>query len=83
MVWAITRVLVRHWNAVPSYAILSAGRIATNKEPVYIGENSDMRGRHWNGWLDDVYIYRRALSQDEIRAVMSQSNLGTGDRRQQ
>jgi hypothetical protein len=44
----------------------ASGGISTNDEPVYIGENSEMTGRHWNGMIDDVRIYSYALSQTDI-----------------
>jgi tetratricopeptide (TPR) repeat protein len=40
--------------------------IRINDEPVYIGENAEQPGRCWNGWIDDVRIYNRALSAEEI-----------------
>ncbi len=33
------------------------GTIRVNDEPVYIGENSQMTNRFWNGLIDDVRIY--------------------------
>jgi len=44
----------------------ASGRINTNDEPVFIGENSENTGRHWDGLIDDVRIYNYALSEDEI-----------------
>ena len=47
----------------------ASGGIATNNHPVYIGENSEMTGRFWNGLIDDVRIYNYALSEDQVKAV--------------
>jgi len=43
-----------------------SGSIATNDEPVCIGENSRARDRAFNGMIDDVRIYDYALSPAEI-----------------
>lgn len=43
-----------------------AGTIATNDEPVYIGENSQAQGRLFNGMIDDVRVYDYALSAGEV-----------------
>jgi hypothetical protein len=44
--------------------------MGTSANNVLIGENPGATGRNWNGLLDDIRIYRRALSVDEIRALM-------------
>ncbi len=44
--------------------------IGTNTYSVLIGENPGAAGRHWDGIIDDVRIYNRALSQAEIEALM-------------
>jgi len=49
----------------------ASGPIGTNDEPVYIGENSEMTGRHWNGMIDDVRIYSCALGESDIAALYS------------
>ena len=36
---------------------------------IMIGENPDARGRYWNGGIDDVAIWRRALSDAEVRQL--------------
>lgn len=45
------------------------GTIRVNDEPVFIGENSQMTDRFWNGMIDDVRIYNYALSAEEISAI--------------
>jgi hypothetical protein len=44
----------------------ASGRINTNNAPVYIGENSENKGRFWNGLIDDVRIYNYALRKVEV-----------------
>ncbi|GIV98404.1 MAG: hypothetical protein KatS3mg057_3061 [Herpetosiphonaceae bacterium] len=53
-------------------SVAASGSIATNDWPVLIGENAEMSGRHFDGQIDDVRIYNRALSEEEI------ANLGSG-----
>jgi hypothetical protein len=47
----------------------ATGNIPTNSEPVYIGENSQITGREWNGLIDDVRIYSYALNKEEIKTL--------------
>jgi hypothetical protein len=47
----------------------ASGTIRVNEEPVYIGENSQMTNRFWNGMIDDVRVYNYALSAEEISAI--------------
>jgi len=44
----------------------STGQIAVSSYNVYIGENSQATGRFWNGLIDDVVIYNRALTAGEV-----------------
>jgi hypothetical protein len=50
----------------------ASGRINTNNEPVYIGENAENIGRCWNGLIDDVRIYNYALTKEEVEALSGQ-----------
>ncbi len=47
----------------------ASGRINTNDQPVYIGENSENTGRYWNGLIDDVRIYNYALSERNVKTL--------------
>jgi hypothetical protein len=47
-------------------SVPATGSIATNDSPVMIGENAQVRGREWNGLIDDVRIYNYALSENEV-----------------
>jgi len=53
----------------PKSPMAYSGGITTNGEPVYIGGNSELPGRFWNGLIDDVQIYSYALSEEEIKAL--------------
>ncbi|HZL41896.1 MAG TPA: sugar-binding protein [Verrucomicrobiae bacterium] len=45
------------------------GAMASNDFPVCIGDNGELRGRCWNGLIDDVRIYNYALAETEIKAL--------------
>jgi len=45
--------------------------IATNEMPLLLGENPEALGRLFDGILDDVRIYDRALSADEINELVA------------
>jgi hypothetical protein len=47
----------------------ASGSIRVNEEPVYIGENSQMPNRFWNGLIDDIRIYNYALTAEEISEI--------------
>jgi len=51
----------------------NSGQITVSSYPLYIGTNSQHTDRFWNGLIDDVMIYNRALSQEEVQAVMMSS----------
>jgi len=42
------------------------GSIALNDFPVMIGDNAQATGRPWDGWIDEVAIYKSALQPDQI-----------------
>ncbi len=56
-------------NGVLSGQAAFSGIIATNNEPLGIGKNLDDDSDYFNGSIDDVRIYNRALSQDEISRI--------------
>jgi hypothetical protein len=45
----------------------STGPITASTYPLLIGENAQATGRFWNGLIDEVVIYDRALSVGEVR----------------
>jgi hypothetical protein len=46
----------------------ATGAIAQNDFPVVLGENAQSTGRFWNGWLDEVAVYDRALAPADLLA---------------
>lgn len=48
----------------------ATGQINISSFELYIGENSQQQGRFFHGLLDDVQIYNRALTEEEIAQVM-------------
>jgi hypothetical protein len=47
----------------------ATGLISQNSYPVCIGGNAEAPGRIWNGLIDEVSIYNRALTASEIQAI--------------
>jgi len=45
--------------------------IGTNDCRVMIGKNAEKSDRLWNGWIDDVRIYDRGLTAEEIAVIKS------------
>ena len=50
-------------------SIAVTGALTQNADPVMIGENSERRGRLFNGWMDDVRLYGYGLSEPEVQAL--------------
>ena len=46
--------------------------MGTNDLNVFIGENPESLGRFWDGLIDEVYIYNRALSAGEVLYLANQ-----------
>ncbi len=51
----------------------NSGQITVSSYPLYIGDNSSATGRFWTGLIDDVLIFNRALSQEEVQRIMQSS----------
>lgn len=49
---------------------VSTGNMAVSTYNVYIGDNSGATGRYWNGLIDDVRIYKQALTAAEIKVLL-------------
>ncbi len=47
----------------------STGAIGTNNYNVFIGENAQATGRQFDGLIDDVRVYNRALSATDVSAL--------------
>ena len=50
--------------------------LAANGSRVIIGDNPGARGRNWNGDIDDVAIWGRALSASEIASIAAGGPIG-------
>jgi thioredoxin 1 len=48
----------------------NTGGIDVDTFNVFIGENSEVRGRYWDGLIDDIKVYNHALTSEEIRETM-------------
>jgi hypothetical protein len=53
-------------NGVADASNPDAGGIDTNQFPLLIGDNPEATGRLFDGMIDELMIYNRALSQEEI-----------------
>ena len=47
----------------------ASGSIQTNDSPVFIGANSEVSGREWNGLIDEVCVFACALDADNVSAL--------------
>lgn len=61
-------------NEVASQA--ASGPIADTSEPVVIGRNVVIPSFAWDGLIDEVSLYNRALSQAEIQAIVAADSDG-------
>ena len=50
----------------------ATGKIALNYASVSIGTNSVYNDRFFNGWIDELGIFKRALNKDEIQKLFRQ-----------
>jgi concanavalin A-like lectin/glucanase superfamily protein/carbohydrate binding protein with CBM4/9 domain/F5/8 type C domain-containing protein len=57
----------------------AVGPGAADTENVVIGRTQEGTGRSFLGLIDDVRIYVRGLTQDEIKAIMTGEDLGTNN----
>ena len=53
-------------NGVPQSVRLVTGALGMSSQPLYVGGNA-LWGEHFQGRIDQVRVYRRALSQEEIQ----------------
>jgi len=53
-------------DGILDYFENTSGSISNNTYNVLIGENEEASGREWDGQIDDVRIYNRALSHENI-----------------
>ena len=57
-------------DGVQDTRIPSTGNVTASTNRLFIGENSGATGRHITGLIDDVRLYNRALTVDEIKQIM-------------
>jgi hypothetical protein len=50
-------------------AVTASGVISPNNVPVALGDNAASRGKLLGGWLDDVRLYTRGLTAEEVKAL--------------
>lgn len=62
-------------DGVLEAAKAAANSIDVGKYEVCIGENAQATGRQWNGSIDDLRIYNRALSHAQIVSLMGASQI--------
>ncbi len=62
-------------DGVLEAAKAAASSVDVGKYEVCIGENAQAVGRQWNGSIDDVRIYNRALSHAQIVSLMGASQI--------
>lgn len=62
-------------NGLLDTSLNSVSKIDTNTLPVFIGNNPEFTDRYWNGWIDDVRIYKRALTDVEISQLSKWSGI--------
>ena len=51
-----------------------APAIQSNDNPMMIGENPDARGRTWGGLIDDVGVFNRPITDDEVALIYNGGN---------
>jgi len=58
----------------------ASGAIAANNVPVSLGENASVRGRFFDGWIDEARLYAHGLSAEEIKSLFREgrSELAAG-----
>ncbi|HZF16466.1 MAG TPA: DUF2341 domain-containing protein [Steroidobacteraceae bacterium] len=67
-------------NGVQRATLALTGTLSTNNLPFQIGQDQGLAARFWNGRIDEVRIYSRALSQTEVQTAMNSTHpcLGIG-----
>jgi hypothetical protein len=50
-------------------AVSVSGPVAITTAPLVLGDSSVTHGRWFGGWLDDVRLYSRGLSEEEVRSL--------------
>ncbi len=58
-------------DGVEDASVASTGQINVSAYDFHIGDNAQQAGRYLHGVLDDVQLYNRALSPEELLVIMS------------
>ena len=68
-------------DGVLKQSVTKSGTLSTNNEPLTIGANPDSQGKNFmeffNGAIDEVRVYNRALSSKEVSDLYTAENGGT------
>ena len=67
-------------NGILLSAIANSTTIIDNDVSVFIGSQSDGPGSVFNGVIDDVLIYNRGISQEEVEAIFNAEVSSTRNR---
>ncbi len=66
----VANVRALYIDGVETVSTTLSGALASNPAlPLMVGENPGARNRQWNGGIDDVAIWRRALTTEQIQAI--------------
>lgn len=57
-------------------SVATTGTVSANNYPVRIGENAQATGRYFDGRIDEVALFNRALSEAEITGLYTQATVG-------
>ena len=63
-------------NGVLDVSLPATGAPATNTQPMHLGAGRDNNANFFQGLIDEVEIFNRALSADEIRAIYDAGSAG-------
>jgi MSHA biogenesis protein MshQ len=55
-----------YFNGISDASSSVSGTLATNSSPLQLGQDQGVAGRYFNGYLDELRLYRRALSTRQI-----------------
>ncbi len=61
--------MILYTNGVVAAQTAASGKMSVTQQPLSIGENLDDFSDYFNGYIDDVQIYNRALSPEEIEQL--------------
>ena len=63
-------------DGVPGPATFVSSWFPDNTEPLVIGKDNPATGRNFGGQLDEISVYRRALSASEIQSIFVAGSVG-------